>query len=197
MASVTFLPTQALLHAALLIIAISFLIASPPAATAARGAAKPPRPPATTLQFYMHDRPGDTAVRVAPATPLNFSGDPSGGVAAMFGSVYVMDNPLTAAPGANSTLLGRAQGIYAMASREDEFGLLMVLTYSFVRGPFNGSSFSVVGRNPIQQPVREMPIVGGTGAFRLARGYCMARTQAADGMDAVVAYNATIFHLHH
>ncbi|KAF8399663.1 hypothetical protein HHK36_015534 [Tetracentron sinense] len=148
----------------------------------------------TNVQFYMHDivgGPNPTAVRVA-GRPSNFSGsDP---IAAMFGSIYVIDNPLTVTPNPNSTVMGRAQGIYAMASQHDEFSLLMTLTYEFISGPYNGSSFSVVGRNPVMRAVREMPIIGGTGIFRLARGYCFASTHSMDEMDAVIGYNVTLIH---
>nr|DAD32026.1 TPA_asm: hypothetical protein HUJ06_010877 [Nelumbo nucifera] len=67
-----------------------------------------------------------------------------------------MDNPLIATPDINSTLMGRAQGLYAMFSQQN-------------------NSLSVVGRNPILNEVREMPIVKGTGVFRIACGYCLAK----------------------
>lgn len=147
----------------------------------------------TRMQFYMHDivsGPTATAVRVAGRSNFT-SPDP---IKAMFGSVYVMDNPLTVTPDPNSTVIGRAQGIYAMSSQQDEFSLLMTLTYGFTSGPYNGSSFSVLGRNPVMSEVREMPIVGGTGIFRLARGYCLAKTSSMDQMDAVIGYNVTLLH---
>lgn len=147
----------------------------------------------TRIQFYMHDvpsGPNPTAVRVAGRSNFS-SSDP---IAASFGSIYVMDNPLTVMPDPNSTVLGRAQGIYAMSSQHDEFSLLMTLTYGFISGPYNGSTFSVVGRNPVMREVREMPIVGGTGIFRLARGYCFAQTRSMNGMDAVIGYNVTVMH---
>ncbi|KAJ8629955.1 hypothetical protein MRB53_023278 [Persea americana] len=112
----------------------------------------------------------------------------------MFGSIYVIDDPLTATSDPKSTVLGRAQGIYAMTSLGDEFSLLMTLTYSFISGPYNGSSISVVGRNPVMRDVREMPIIGGTGVFQLARGYCLADTHSSDGADAVIWYNVTVLH---
>ncbi|XP_075660384.1 dirigent protein 22-like [Castanea sativa] len=148
----------------------------------------------THIQFYMHDivgGPKPTAVQVARRLSNYTGSDP---IAAMFGSVSVMDNPLTVTPNPNSTVIGRAQGIYAMASQHNEFSLLMTLTYGFISGPYNGSSFSVVGRNPVMNEVREMPIVGGTGIFRLARGYCFARTYSMYQMDAVIGYNVTILH---
>ncbi|XWS60400.1 hypothetical protein CRYUN_Cryun07bG0033400 [Craigia yunnanensis] len=78
----------------------------------------------------------------------------------MFGFVSVMDSPLTFTPNINSTLVGRAQGIYDMSSQENEFSLLMTLTYAITSGPYNGSTFSGLGRNPVMNEVREMPVVG-------------------------------------
>ncbi|EEF47713.1 dirigent protein 22 [Ricinus communis] len=147
----------------------------------------------TRVQFYMHDivgGPNPTAVPVAGRTNFT-SQDP---IAASFGSIFVIDNPLTVSPDPNSTVVGRAQGIYAMSSQQKEFSLLMTLTYGFITGPYNGSTFSVVGRNPVMSEVREMPVVGGTGIFRLARGYCMARTHSMDQMDAIIGYNVTLLH---
>ncbi|XP_047314571.1 dirigent protein 22-like [Impatiens glandulifera] len=146
------------------------------------------------VEFYMHDivgGPNPSAVRVAGQSS-NITGlNP---ITSMYGSVFVMDNALTSTPSLNSTLMGRAQGIYVMASQHNEFSLLMTLTYHFIQGSYNGSSFSVVGRNPVMNETREMPIVGGTGVFRMARGYCLAKTYSMDQMDAVVGYNVTIFH---
>ncbi|PON82995.1 Disease resistance response protein [Trema orientale] len=153
------------------------------------------KPNVTHIQFYMHDVVGGsnpTAVRVAGRISNHTGSSP---IAATFGSVYVMDNPLTATPDPNSTLVGRAQGIYAMSSQHNEFSVLMTLTYVFAAdGPYNGSTLSVVGRNPVMDEVREMPVVGGTGLFRLARGYCFARTHSTDQMDAIIGYNVTLLH---
>ncbi|KAK9116221.1 hypothetical protein Sjap_015168 [Stephania japonica] len=157
------------------------------------------KPKVARLQFYMHDvvqGPNLTAVRVAPSPDNQALTNSTGSdpFASFFGSVFVMDNPLTAVPDRGSTLVGRAQGIYVHASQQNEFSLLMTLTYMFVSGPYNGSSFSVVGRNPVMGEDRELPIVGGTGMFRLARGYCLLETHSMDGMNAVVGYNATVIH---
>ncbi|KAL8261241.1 hypothetical protein R6Q59_025290 [Mikania micrantha] len=144
----------------------------------------------THIQFYMHDVLGGSnpsAVRVAGQS-MNSTGSAMFG----FGSIYVMDNSLTATPDANSTLIGRAQGLYAMSSQENELSLLMTLTYNFVSGIYNGSSLSIVGRNPVMNEVREMPVVGGTGVFRLARGFALAKTHSMDQVDAIIGYNVTI-----
>ncbi|XP_057848762.2 dirigent protein 23 [Cryptomeria japonica] len=145
----------------------------------------------TQLQFYMHDvvlGKNATAVQVAPQNPVNSSaGVPS------FGPVYVIDDPLTETPHPKSKLVGRAQGLYAMSSK-GELGLLMALTYSWERGKYKDSSISVVGKNMVLRKQRELPIVGGTGVFRMARGYAFAHTFSSNGPDAIIGYNVTIFH---
>ncbi|XP_020213398.1 dirigent protein 7 [Cajanus cajan] len=63
-------------------------------------------------------------------------------------------------------------------------------------GKYNGSTLSMLGRNTVFSAVREMPIVGGSGAFRFARGYAEAKTHTLDlkTRDAVVEYNVYVFH---
>lgn len=143
------------------------------------------------LHFYLHDivsGPNPTAMRVAEAATTNTS-------ATGFGAVAMMDDPLTLQSESNSKLVGRAQGIYALASQH-EAGLLMVMNFAFVEGKYNGSTLSVLGRNTVFSAVREMPIVGGSGIFRFARGYAQARTHTFDLKtgDAVVEYNVYAFH---
>ncbi|KAM0980903.1 hypothetical protein ACFX2J_014023 [Malus domestica] len=72
----------------------------------------------------------------------------------------------------------------------------MALNFVFVEGKYNGSTLSVLGRNAVLSAVREMPIVGGSGLFRFARGYAHASTHQFDIKtgDAVVEYNVYVFH---
>ncbi|KAL6963738.1 hypothetical protein U1Q18_034743 [Sarracenia purpurea var. burkii] len=147
----------------------------------------------TKLHFYYHDTlsgKNPTSVLVAqpnvtkPLPPLN-----------PFGSICMMDDPLTIGPEPNSTLLGRAQGIYASAALE-AVELLMTLNYVFTAGSLNGSTLSILGRNPILEEYREMPIVGGSGVFRLARGIATAKTywfNSTSG-DAIVEYHVIVLH---
>ncbi|XP_058225914.1 dirigent protein 19-like [Rhododendron vialii] len=85
------------------------------------------------------------------------------------------DNPLTEGLEPGSKVVGRARGMYALASQRDS-GLLMVMNFAFLEGGFNGSTLSILGRNRVLDPVREMPIVGGSGLSRFARGYALSRT---------------------
>ncbi|CAK9162076.1 unnamed protein product [Ilex paraguariensis] len=144
----------------------------------------------TKLHFYFHDTPSGknpTVLQVAQANGSSTS-------PTLFGLVFIADDPLTVGPEPNSTLVGRAQGMYSSASLED-IGLAMNLNFVFTAGKFNGSTFSLVGRNQIFHEYREMAIVGGTGVFRLARGIATAKTftfNTTSG-DAVVEYN--VMHL--
>ncbi|KAK1397659.1 dirigent protein 21-like [Heracleum sosnowskyi] len=143
------------------------------------------------LHFYFHDivsGRNPTAVRVASAAMTNTS-------STFFGLVQVMDDPLTVGPELSSKQVGRAQGIYSSASIND-LGLLMVLNYVFTEGKYNGSTLSILGRNAALSTVREMPVVGGSGLFRFARGYAQAKTYFFDPKtgDAVVEYNVYVFH---
>ncbi|KAJ9559198.1 hypothetical protein OSB04_013812 [Centaurea solstitialis] len=143
----------------------------------------------THIHFYFHDITSGnhpTAFKVAEATVTNTSNS-------LFGIVVMIDDPLTMGPERTSKIVGRAQGLYASADI-DEFGLLMVLNYVFVEGKYNGSTLSILGRNLVMSTTREMPIVGGTGLFRFARGYALAKTHffnISNG-DAIVEYNFTL-----
>ncbi|KAI3407247.1 Dirigent protein [Psidium guajava] len=143
------------------------------------------------LHFYFHDivsGRNPTAVRVAEAQMTNSS-------ATGFGAVVMIDDPLTEGPEMSSKEVGRAQGIYALASQKDA-SLLMVQNYVFTEGKYNGSTLSVLGRNAVFSGVRELPIVGGSGLFRFARGYAKAKTRTFDLKtgDTVVEYNVYVFH---
>ncbi|KAG8100448.1 hypothetical protein GUJ93_ZPchr0013g36553 [Zizania palustris] len=83
-----------------------------------------------------------------------------------------------------------------VSAGKDSFSLLMAMNFVFIDGPYNGSSIAIFGPNPSERAVREMPVVGGTGVFRFARGYCQARTHwfnATTG-DATVEYDILIRH---
>ncbi|MED6123821.1 hypothetical protein PIB30_053033 [Stylosanthes scabra] len=145
----------------------------------------------TQLHFYFHDivsGPRPTAVRVAQAPMTDKS-------PTLFGGVMMADDPLTIGPESESKLIGKAQGIYASASQND-LGLMMVMNFEFLEGKYNGSTISLLGRNAAFSAVREMPIVGGSGLFRFARGYALAKTYSfnATTLDAVVEYNVYVFH---
>ncbi|ESQ48641.1 hypothetical protein EUTSA_v10021903mg [Eutrema salsugineum] len=113
----------------------------------------------------------------------------------LFGSITMMDDPLTTDVPRNSTVVGQAQGFYAGAV-QGEIGFLMAMNFVFKTGKYNGSTIAILGRNTIYSKVREMPVVGGSGIFRFARGYVEARTKFFDFKSgvAIVEYNCYVLH---
>ncbi|KAF5745494.1 hypothetical protein HS088_TW07G01080 [Tripterygium wilfordii] len=106
------------------------------------------------------------------------------------GAIIMIDDPLTVTQDQNSKLVGRAQGLYGSAG-QTEFSLIMAVSLSFTDGGCNGSSLSISGTNPSSNPVRELPIVGGTGIFRMARGFAIARTVVWEQLE-VDSFNAYV-----
>ncbi|PKI73618.1 hypothetical protein CRG98_005992 [Punica granatum] len=136
------------------------------------------------FRFYWHDvQSGKNPSSIMVVPPVNNS-------QTNFGQVNMIDNPLTLGPEIGSKMVGRAQGFYALAD-QGQTGLLMAQNLAFMEGKYNGSTITVLGRNPIFNQVREMPIVGGSGVFRFARGYVQAHTHTLDikTKDATVEYN--------
>ncbi|XP_022153829.1 dirigent protein 22-like [Momordica charantia] len=142
------------------------------------------------FRLYWHDTltgKNPSSVRIVP--PVSNSSTTG------FGFVQMIDNALTAGPDPRSKLWGRAEGFYAAASQENP-GLLMAMNFAFFSGKYNGSSLTIFGRNPFMEKVREMPVIGGSGLFRFARGYAEARTSKIDFKtgDAVIEYNIYVLH---
>ncbi|XP_073038505.1 dirigent protein 22-like [Primulina eburnea] len=96
-----------------------------------------------------------------------------------FGQVRVVDDLLTSGSDRNSEKLGRAQGLISFSDL-CESALTMNLNFYFNGGEHKGSSICIGGRNPINNKDRELPIIGGTGVFQLARGYSISNTFSFD-----------------
>ncbi|XP_060174367.1 dirigent protein 23-like [Lycium barbarum] len=145
----------------------------------------------TKLHFYFHDTvtaKNPLAIQIAQAN--NTFQSPT-----FFVLVRMMDDPLTVKPEPNSEVIGRAQEIYGSASFEN-IAYLMTLNLVFTKGNYNGSTLSILGRNQISHEYREIPIVGGSGVFRLARGIATAKTYRANNItgNAIVEYHVVVLH---
>ncbi|KAK2440152.1 dirigent protein [Trifolium repens] len=143
----------------------------------------------THIHFYYHDirdSKNPTIVQIID-TPQNV---PNG-----FGSTFVMDDAMTEGPELSSKHIGRAQGLFGLSSLQD-LGMFMLTNFVFKEGEYGGSSLSMLGRNPISEQNREMPIVGGTGFFRFARGFAIANSvnSISTPEHFVVEYNITVSH---
>ncbi|CAJ1959069.1 unnamed protein product [Sphenostylis stenocarpa] len=143
----------------------------------------------THLHFFYHDlrSANDPSIVQIVDTPKNV---PNG-----FGTTFVMDDPMTEGPELSSKGVGRAQGLFGLASLND-LGMFMLINFAFSEGEFAGSTLSMLGRNPIAEQNREMPIVGGTGVFRFATGYAIANSvdDISTPQHFVVEYNITVRH---
>ncbi|XP_058190846.1 dirigent protein 22-like [Rhododendron vialii] len=143
----------------------------------------------TKFHFYLHDTvngTGITSVIVAQPNPK---------LPNQFGQINVLDDPLTIGPGLNSTILGRAQGIYLGAALP-EVDFLISWSFVFTSGEYNGSTLSVLSRDSQLQKYRELPIVGGSGVFRLARGIATAQTYSFNTatLNAVIEFHVIVIH---
>ncbi|MBA0771172.1 hypothetical protein Gotri_019683 [Gossypium trilobum] len=155
----------------------------------------------TRLRFFYHDIPvgkDPTTFLIAQAniTQKFFSPSP-------YGSLYSMDDPLTLGPNRTSKMVGNAQGIYLALSRDPtKFSAVFYADFAFTTGKFKGSSFSLFSRYPLTDFVpgpniiREMAIVGGTGAFRMAKGFALFRASSSSAKtgDASLKVDVTLYH---
>ncbi|KAJ1270043.1 hypothetical protein BS78_06G024200 [Paspalum vaginatum] len=156
--------------AVLLLPVLVLLLAGGPAAAAAVSA---------HLRVHMHDVTGG-----ASPTSVRLLNGPTRG--SSFGNTQVIDDALTDA--ASSAEVGRAQGFYMVASTAGlEF--LVSMNVVLTAGPYNGSSLAVLGRDDVAVPVRELSVVGGTGQFRMARGYVLWRTITPEILDLEIFVN--------
>ncbi|XP_012467529.1 dirigent protein 15 [Gossypium raimondii] len=155
----------------------------------------------TRLHFFYHDIPvgnNPTTVLIAHAniTDNFFSPSP-------YGSLYAMNDPLTVGPDLTSTVIGNAQGMYLALSHDPvKFTAVFYADFGFTTGRFNGSSFSLFSRYPptdfVPSPgtIREMAIVGGRGAFRMAKGFALLRATSSNATtgNASLEFNVTLYH---
>ncbi|XP_014508461.2 dirigent protein 1 [Vigna radiata var. radiata] len=149
------------------------------------------QPKQTNLIFYVHDHfTGDhsTAVTVAGKT---------GAVSNIlnFGTVAIVDDPVTEGPNIDSRLIGRAQGMY-INSQLDGKGLYMVFSVIFSSGEFKGSSLEIQGSDIFTMKEREFGVVSGTGYFRFVKGYGIMETEFMDiaTLRATLKLNVTLKH---
>lgn len=127
------------------------------------------------VHFYVQDRlagANATVYEVARSTITSTS-------PTAFGQVRVLDDLLTTEPDINSEEVGRVQGLITSADLETS-ALAMNLNFYFTSGNYSGSTISILGRNQIGDAERELAVVGGTGVFRMARGYALTSTYSYD-----------------
>ncbi|XP_047058151.1 dirigent protein 1-like [Lolium rigidum] len=142
----------------------------------------------THIHIYLHE------ILSGPnATTIAVTQSPRGGNAT-FGRIGVLD--LEVRDGSDpksSELLGRYQGMFAFAGLvSPPSGLLTTVNFVFTAGEHDGSTLAVLGSIPSFEDSFERAVVGGTGAFRMARGYCVT-TAVANPTPVSVVYEVDLF----
>ncbi|GMI83529.1 hypothetical protein like AT4G38700 [Hibiscus trionum] len=151
----------------------------------------------TRLHFFFHDILSGTNPAAVPIARPNITD------AGLYLSLIAMDDPLTVGPERTSTRIGNAQGLYVWTCKDPTlFGAVLYTDFAFTSGRFNGSSFSLFSRYPIAEittageKIIELAIVGGRGAFRMARGFALTQATYVNAMngDASLEFNVTLYH---
>ncbi|RZR99565.1 hypothetical protein BHM03_00029132 [Ensete ventricosum] len=138
----------------------------------------------THLHFYFHEKDsGPNATLVTAVEPPKNS-------TTSFGSIVVYDNVLRERDDPASALIGRAQGIGAITALDGGSGLA-AMNLVFTAGEYNGSTLALLGRF-VAGAVSERGIVGGTGRFRLARGYSLSKVVSSTTAAVVAEFDVYI-----
>ncbi|KAM3364725.1 hypothetical protein ACQJBY_014848 [Aegilops geniculata] len=139
------------------------------------------------IHLYMHETfagPNATAIVTVPS-PL--------GANATFGVVGVLDDELRDGPDPkSSSLVGRYQGIFAGAGLVSPPGMQSAINFVFTAGEHSGSTLAMLGPVLSFTGAIERSVVGGTGAFRMARGYCVMMAAGNPTPDSIV-YEVDLF----
>ncbi|XP_051142819.1 dirigent protein 22-like [Andrographis paniculata] len=121
-----------------------------------------------------------TEAEISPASP------------ASFGQVLVIDNPLTAAPDPLSESLGSYQGMNGFSDLR-QTAANMNMNMIFPGEKYGGSTITIFGRQPIDEEVRVLTVVAGTGVFRFAEGIALASTVSVDNVTKVGIYTYVLY----
>lgn len=84
-----------------------------------------------------------------------------------------------------------------MASQDPvDVALMLTVNLVFTEGEYKGSTLAILSRDAIFSPVRELPVVGGSGAFRLACGYVLMKTYSFNQTlgDAILEWDVYVMH---
>ncbi|XP_057788625.1 dirigent protein 21-like [Salvia miltiorrhiza] len=142
----------------------------------------------TKLHFYVHDvRTGPNATLYTVANASITTTSPTG-----FGRINVFDDRVTAAPDIGSEEVARAQGTTTSVDLQVS-AASMNLNFYLTSGKFNGSTVTIIGRNQFTLAQRELPVAGGSGAFRYARGYAITSSYSNDATTNYSVLEYTIY----
>ncbi|KAL2248472.1 UNVERIFIED_CONTAM: Dirigent protein 23 [Sesamum indicum] len=145
----------------------------------------------TKMTLYFQDYSGGPN-----ATVIEITGHPDGLLGfTRFGAIFCTDDPITEGFAESSAQIARAQGLY-VTSALDGSNTHVLISIVFTNEEYKGSTLEVQGSSAQFERVREVAVVGGTGKFRLARGYATFETIHYDHTlyYAVIQCNVTVLH---
>ncbi|XP_058764685.1 pterocarpan synthase 1-like [Vicia villosa] len=133
------------------------------------------QPNQSTLVFYLQDVGKGPKATVSPVIGIN------GKVWSYnsFGTIFVVDDPVTISPSSYSTQIGRAQGTITVTA-QDGANVNIVLSLVFNNAQYAGSTLEIQGTSRQRDNLRELGVVSGTGRFRFARGFAVFETISYD-----------------
>ncbi|CAL5211704.1 unnamed protein product [Lathyrus oleraceus] len=147
------------------------------------------QPNQSTLVFYLQDVGKGPKATVSPVIGIN------GKVWSYntFGTIFVVDDPVTLSPSPFSTLIGKAQGTITVTS-QDGANVNIVLSIVFNDVQYAGSTLEIQGTSRQRDNLRELGVVSGTGRFRFARGFAVFETISYDptSSESVIRLTVTL-----
>ncbi|GJM84465.1 hypothetical protein PR202_ga00135 [Eleusine coracana subsp. coracana] len=149
--------------------------------------------PTTHLHFYFHEIFGKGPNSTIAQLPQARGGTTN---STFFGRMTVLDNMIREGADPSSCLIGRVQGLAVDVSLSDS-ALLTLVNVVFTEGPIKGSTLQVFARPVLETAVViERPIVSGTGAFRMARGYMLSKIIKSPDPNnlLIIEFNAYVWH---
>lgn len=135
--------------------------------------------PCKQFSFYYHDIIYDGADNAANATSAAIVNPPGLGNF-KFGKLVIFDDPITMDTNYLSEYVARAQGFY-FYDKKLGVNAWICLTLVFNSTEHKGT-LNIMGADLMREPTRDIPVVGGTGDFFMARGIATVETDATEGL---------------
>ncbi|KAJ4814888.1 Dirigent protein [Rhynchospora pubera] len=117
--------------------------------------------------------------------------NPSNNNSLTFGAIAAVDEMLLEGLDDNSTLIGHAQGLVGAVGRDGS--VASMLDFVFTEGEYNGSTLAIYGRF-VEGDTIERPVIGGTGKFRMAKGYSIAKPVVVSATKVVYEFDVYVWH---
>ncbi|XP_072964798.1 pterocarpan synthase 1-like [Typha angustifolia] len=146
-----------------------------------------PKEKRTHLRLFFHEIESGPNATIYNVVNLNESSPTY-----TFGDIHVVDSILREGTDTSSLLIGRAQGVVFDVGMVQNAGL-SIITLVFTAGEYSGSSVTLLGMI-VGPAATERAVVGGTGQFRMARGFTISKLISWEGEYLVSEFNVYVVH---